>query len=158
MGKFREFLLNEEIGLGELGPKIDDLFNSQLLGGQIGGAMTSMDTDPVGQEGIGGSGGSFGNQSMARSNQLGLPSTDMDLPSVEKTGRLCVVDGGWKNCGLAGEIIASVLERIDLKRMCNKPMRITLPDAPAPTSSKLEEIYYPSVETIVAKLKQNFFV
>lgn len=78
--------------------------------------------------------------------------------SVEKTGRLCVVDGGWKNCGLAGEIIASVLERIDLKRMCNKPMRITLPDAPAPTSSKLEEIYYPSVETIVAKLKQNFFV
>ncbi len=88
MGKFREFLLNEEIGLGELGPKIDDLFNSQLLGNQIGGAMTSMDTDPVGQEGIGASGGSFGNQSMARSNQVELPSTDMDLPSVEKTGRI----------------------------------------------------------------------
>lgn len=88
MGKFREFLLNEEIGLGELGPKIDDLFNSQLLGNQIGGAMISMDTEDVPQDGIGESGGSWGNQSMNRSNQLGLPSTDMTLPSVEKTGRI----------------------------------------------------------------------
>ena len=88
MGKFRKFLLNEEIGLGELGPKIDDLFHSQLLGNQIGGAFITMDTDDVPQEGIGTSGGSFGNQSMARSNQVGLPSTDMTLSSIEKTGRI----------------------------------------------------------------------
>ena len=88
MGKFREFLLNEEIGRGEVGPKIDDLFHSQLLGNQIGGAFITMDTDDVPQEGIGTSGGSFGNQSMARSNQVGLPSTDMTLSSIEKTGRI----------------------------------------------------------------------
>ena len=80
--------MNEEIGLGELGPKIDDLFHSQLLGNQIGGAFITMDTDDVPQEGIGTSGGSFGNQSMARSNQVGLPSTDMTLSSIEKTGRI----------------------------------------------------------------------
>lgn len=74
--------------------------------------------------------------------------------SVERTGRLCVVDGGWKNCGLAGEVIAAVFEQIDLKKMRAKPLRVTLPDAPAPTSCKLEEIYYPSVDSVVKKVKE----
>ena len=26
-----------------------------------------------------------------------------------------MVDGGWKNCGFAGEVITSVVEKIDLK-------------------------------------------
>jgi pyruvate/2-oxoglutarate/acetoin dehydrogenase E1 component len=82
-----------------------------------------------------------------------LDITDV-VSSVEKTGRLCVVDGGWKNCGLAGEVIASVFERIDLKKVHFKPLRITLPDAPAPTSIKLEEVYYPSVDDIVKKVKE----
>jgi acetoin:2,6-dichlorophenolindophenol oxidoreductase subunit beta len=78
------------------------------------------------------------------------------LSSVEKTGRLCAVDGGWKNCGLAGEVIASVFEKVDLKKIRAKPLRITLPDAPAPTSCKLEEIYYPSVDSVVNKIKSLF--
>ncbi|EKE00938.1 MAG: hypothetical protein ACD_21C00250G0011 [uncultured bacterium] len=82
-----------------------------------------------------------------------LDVTDI-VSSVEKTGRLCVVDGGWKNCGLAGEVIAAVFEKIDLKKIRSKPLRITLPDAPAPTSLKLEEIYYPSVDGIVKKIKE----
>lgn len=74
---------------------------------------------------------------------------DPIIASVIKTGRLLVVDGDWSSCGLAGEIIAQVAERIPLARMKANPTRITLPPAPAPTSSALEAIYYPTVERIV---------
>lgn len=75
------------------------------------------------------------------------------IKSVKKTGRLLVVDGGWKNCGFAGEVIASITEAIDPKYFRSKPQRITLPDCPAPTSSKLEKIYYPDEKLILEKVK-----
>lgn len=78
------------------------------------------------------------------------------IKSVEKTGRLIVIDGSWKNCGLAGEIIASVVEKIDLKHLKTQPCRITLPEAPAPTSKVLEEIYYPQIEDIHTKIVSIF--
>jgi pyruvate/2-oxoglutarate/acetoin dehydrogenase E1 component len=68
--------------------------------------------------------------------------------SVEKTGRLIVVDGGWSPCGLAGEIIASVVERINPNVLISTPARITLPHCPAPTSKIMEEAYYPSVKNV----------
>jgi acetoin:2,6-dichlorophenolindophenol oxidoreductase subunit beta len=68
------------------------------------------------------------------------------VESVKKTGRLCVVDGGWRTCGLAGEIIARVSE--EGAPMKSPARRIALPDAPAPTSSALEKGYYPTVEMI----------
>ena len=71
------------------------------------------------------------------------------LMSVQKTGRLLVVDGGWSNCGFAGEIIASVCERINLSGFKCTPKRITLPDAPAPCSAPLEKIYYPDASLIM---------
>lgn len=71
------------------------------------------------------------------------------LESVKRTGRLCVVDGGWANCGLAGEIIAGVLEKLESTAILkSSPRRITLPDAPAPTSKPLEKIYYPTLDLI----------
>ena len=69
--------------------------------------------------------------------------------SVRKTGRLCAVDGGWRTCGLAGEIIAGVVERVDPAVMKAAPVRLTLPDAPAPTSKALENIYYTRPDDIV---------
>jgi len=73
------------------------------------------------------------------------------LDSVARTGRLLVVDGDWGSCGLAGEIIARVCERIFPAQLRANPERITLPEAPAPTSSALEKIYYPTVDLIVEK-------
>ncbi len=64
------------------------------------------------------------------------------IASVQKTGRLCAVDGGWKTCGLAGEVIAGVTESIAPSVLKSSPKRLTLPDAPAPTSKVLEEMYY----------------
>jgi acetoin:2,6-dichlorophenolindophenol oxidoreductase subunit beta len=75
------------------------------------------------------------------------------VQSVERTGRLCVVDGGWKTCGLAGEIIASVVERLPTQALRAAPKRITLPDAPAPTSRALERLYYTQPSDIAAAVQ-----
>jgi pyruvate dehydrogenase E1 component beta subunit len=69
--------------------------------------------------------------------------------SVAKTGRLCVVDGGWRNCGIAGEVIAGTVERLPLGALRATPRRLTLVDAPAPTSRVLEDAYYPQDREIV---------
>jgi pyruvate dehydrogenase E1 component beta subunit len=71
------------------------------------------------------------------------------IASVQKTRRLVVVDGGWRTAGMAGEIIAAVCERIEPSVLVAPPRRITLPDAPAPTSRELEKVYYPTAATIV---------
>lgn len=72
------------------------------------------------------------------------------VESVKRTGRLLVLDGGWRTCGMAGEVMASVVERVSPADLKASPARITLPDAPAPTSRVLEEIYYPSLDQVVA--------
>jgi acetoin:2,6-dichlorophenolindophenol oxidoreductase subunit beta len=72
---------------------------------------------------------------------------DLIVQSVKKTGKLLVVDGGHKNSGLAAEIISSVCEA-GLENFSKPPIRITLPAAPAPTSSTLERLYYTTQEEI----------
>jgi pyruvate dehydrogenase E1 component beta subunit len=74
---------------------------------------------------------------------------DAIVSSVERTGRLLVVDGGWHNAGFASEVIASVTERVAPATLKRAPRRLTLPDAPAPTSRALEQIYYPTAEDIM---------
>jgi pyruvate/2-oxoglutarate/acetoin dehydrogenase E1 component len=73
------------------------------------------------------------------------------IRSVRRTGRLLVVDGDWSSCGLAAEIIAQVTETLEPGQLRARPVRITLPDAPAPTSAPLERNYYPTVETVVER-------
>ena len=70
------------------------------------------------------------------------------VESVQATGRLCVIDGGWRTCGVAGEVIAAVAEKVPPATWRMSPFRITLPDAPAPTSKALEDIYYPRADGI----------
>jgi acetoin:2,6-dichlorophenolindophenol oxidoreductase subunit beta len=76
------------------------------------------------------------------------------IESVGKTGRLLVVDGCWSNCGLAGEIIARVAESEAGKSLRSSPARVTLVDAPAPTSGPLENIYYPTVDTVYSAARK----
>ncbi len=71
------------------------------------------------------------------------------LESCGRTRALCVVDGGWRSAGFAGEVIACVAEKLGPGALRRAPLRITLPDAPAPTSKPLEQLYDPSVETVV---------
>ena len=72
------------------------------------------------------------------------------IESVRKTGHLVVIDGGTKTSSFSAEVIASVTENLEPEFLKSSPKRVTLPDSPAPTSIKLEEIYYPTVENVVA--------
>lgn len=78
------------------------------------------------------------------------------IHSVKKTGRLVVVDGGWSNCGLAAEVISGVTEAMCPSVWKTSPMRITLPEAPAPTSQALEKIYYIDSNRIADKIRSLF--
>jgi len=70
------------------------------------------------------------------------------ITSVRKTGRLVVADGGWRSFGVAAEIVATVFEDA-FSYMKAPPTRVALPDVPAPASSLLENLYYPSEKDII---------
>ena len=48
------------------------------------------------------------------------------------------------------EILAQVVEHVPPSLMKANCVRVTLPDAPAPTSRVLEGLYYSSIEDVVA--------
>jgi pyruvate/2-oxoglutarate/acetoin dehydrogenase E1 component len=73
--------------------------------------------------------------------------TELFFASVRKTGRVVIADGGWKTCGIAGEITALIAENV-LSFLKSPPQRVTLPDLPAPASRSLEKAYFPSAENI----------
>ncbi|MDI7261580.1 MAG: pyruvate dehydrogenase complex E1 component subunit beta [Thermodesulfobacteriota bacterium] len=81
--------------------------------------------------------------------------TSLLFASVKKTGRLVVVDGGWKTCGFAAEITALVSE--NAFHFLKAPiLRVTLPDTPAPASSVLEEAYYPKARDICKAIMEAY--
>ncbi|VVH66258.1 Pyruvate dehydrogenase E1 component beta subunit (EC [uncultured Gammaproteobacteria bacterium] len=70
------------------------------------------------------------------------------VSSVKKTKNMLVVDSGWLSAGFSAEIIAKVVEQLPVDCLDNPPMRLALPDAPAPTSRFLEKAYYLSVDDV----------
>ena len=65
------------------------------------------------------------------------------IQSLEVTGRLLIVDGGWSTGGVAAEISALIAaEAFSLLKAPIK--RLALPDLPAPASKVLEKNYYPT--------------
>lgn len=77
------------------------------------------------------------------------------LESVQRTGRLIVADTGWAFCGVSAEIIAAVVEQA-FSSLKAPPHRVTLPEAPTPTSKSLSDIYYPRAPHIAADVLQMF--
>ena len=76
------------------------------------------------------------------------------LNSVLKTNRLLVIDGGWSPAGIAGEIIAQVVEKNPVNSLKAPPSRVTLPFAPAPAASNLEKLYYPTADDVVSAARK----
>lgn len=73
--------------------------------------------------------------------------------SVKRTGRLIVLDDAWKFCGLAAEIVASVVEEnINLK---SKPIRLTYPDYPSGSSPTLTKGYYVGPYDIASAIEKS---
>jgi len=78
---------------------------------------------------------------------------DTILASVERTGRLVVVDECPLRCGIASEVSASVAEHgFDLLKA---PIaRVTRAHVPVPYSVPLEDAIVPSAETIADAVRK----
>jgi acetoin:2,6-dichlorophenolindophenol oxidoreductase subunit beta len=70
---------------------------------------------------------------------------DRLIESVGKTRRLVVYDDTNRSCGLAGEIIATVCEHIDL---ATRPRRVTRADVPVPFTPALEIAVLPDRDSL----------
>jgi pyruvate dehydrogenase E1 component beta subunit len=72
---------------------------------------------------------------------------DSILESVEKTGRLVIVDEANPFCGMASEIAS--LAACELPEVLKAPVRkVTAPHTPVPATPNLEQDYVPSTEKI----------
>jgi acetoin:2,6-dichlorophenolindophenol oxidoreductase subunit beta len=80
-----------------------------------------------------------------------LSPLDIDTiaDSVERTGRLIVVDTAWTNCGAAAEIVAQVAERLHGVRDL-KLKRMGFAPTTCPTTPSLEDLFYPNARTIAS--------
>jgi len=80
---------------------------------------------------------------------VSLSPLDVDTiaASVERTGRLVVVDTGWLSCGASAEILARVFEHLDGRRAFVGRRMGYLP-TPCPTTKVLENLYYPTARSI----------
>jgi len=76
------------------------------------------------------------------------------LESVHRTGRLVVCDHATYTAGYAGEIVSRVAEKA-FGSLKAPPVRVTLPDAPTPTTRALSNYYYPGVGHIVAAARRT---
>jgi pyruvate/2-oxoglutarate/acetoin dehydrogenase E1 component len=68
--------------------------------------------------------------------------------SARKTGRLVVVDEDYRTCGVAGEVIATVVES-EFRALRAPPQRVTFPDIPIPYARPLERFVRPDVQKVV---------
>ncbi|MEU2610076.1 transketolase C-terminal domain-containing protein [Micromonospora sp. NPDC007271] len=73
------------------------------------------------------------------------------VESVSRTGRLVVVDDSNRSCGIAGEIIATVVERV---RLAAPPRRVTRPDgAVLPFALALDRAVQPGRDQLTAAIQ-----
>ena len=75
------------------------------------------------------------------------------LSSIQKTGRLLVLDTGAVTGSVASEIIAKVSTEI-FPALKTAPKRIALPDIPTPTSFGLTKDFYPGAKDILETVSQ----
>ena len=78
-----------------------------------------------------------------------LSPLDIDTiaESVERTGRLLVVDTAWTSCGASAEIVARVAERLAGARDL-RLQRLGFAPVTCPTTPVLEDLFYPNARTI----------
>lgn len=79
--RFRDFIIQEDVGLGDLGSKMDKVFNNPYYN-RIGGSFLSSDQ----------SGSEMSDTATSVGHPLFLPSTDLTIPNIEKTGRIKILE------------------------------------------------------------------
>ena len=71
------------------------------------------------------------------------------LASVKKTGRLCIVDNGWTQCGASAEIAALVSENLSSKSGV-LISRLGFAPVSCPPTPTLEKLFYPNTRTVAS--------
>jgi len=74
------------------------------------------------------------------------------LASVEKTGRVVIVDQCHKSCGIAAELAARIAEE-GFDKLKAPIRRVTAPDVPIPFSPPLEEFVTPTEPRIIEAIR-----
>lgn len=74
--------------------------------------------------------------------------------SASKTGHLIVADYDWVNCGLSAEIAARTYEKC-MPSLKSSVTRIGFAPTPCPTTRPMENLFYPSAETLVRAIEQK---
>lgn len=74
------------------------------------------------------------------------------LQSVEKTGRLLVVDEAYLPCGIQGEVVAQVTERA-FDSLESPPGRLGNPGVPVPFAPPMEDEVLPDQADIVSEVR-----
>ena len=75
------------------------------------------------------------------------------LDSVQRTGRLVVVDEAPLSCGVASEISAIMADE-GFEFLRSPIVRVTRPDIPVPFSKPLEDSITPTAERVIAAVQQ----
>lgn len=75
------------------------------------------------------------------------------LESVKKTGRVIVIDTSWKSFGISAEIVAFITEEA-FPFLKGPPIRIALPEYPAPASQAAAMYYHPNPEMIAETIRR----
>lgn len=78
---------------------------------------------------------------------------ELIVSSVMKTGRLLVVDTGWKSYGVSAEIIASITEK-SIGIFKTEPRRICMAEVPAPATPFLLTNYHPNTAQIIKVVEE----
>ena len=76
------------------------------------------------------------------------PDSNLIFESASKTGKLIVADTSWAPYGVGAEISRIICERNP--SILKSPIRIVgMEQTPCPTGKTLEDLFYPSVRTLV---------
>jgi pyruvate/2-oxoglutarate/acetoin dehydrogenase E1 component len=81
----------------------------------------------------------------------------LDLPaisaSIAKTHRVVLINEGWRFCGYAAELSATIMDHC-FDELDAPAQRVTLPDLPMPYSESLEAAVLPNASKIVGVTRQ----
>jgi pyruvate dehydrogenase E1 component beta subunit len=78
---------------------------------------------------------------------------DSIVRSIQKTGRIVVVDQSWPFASVASEVVTQVCEKC-FDWLDHPPVRVNTEDVPTPYAKGLEYAYLPNKERIVASVKK----
>ncbi len=73
------------------------------------------------------------------------------LTSLKKTGRILVIDNGWKMFGVCSEVAAICAEK-GFQYLKQPVKRLAWQDCPTPVSKSLEDVFYPNASTIAKEV------